>query len=132
MTLVDLNDFELPLHSIDREEGDGIPQLAHNVRHTIADADALLISFAEHNGNVTVAYKNLFDWLSRFDHNVFQDKPMVMLSTSPGGSGGSNASDIVTSAAPHCGGDVKATFTLPAFYANFDGDAEKLSNEEHI
>jgi len=53
----------------------------------VLKADALLISYAEHNGNYSAAYKNLYDWASRIDAKVFQGKPTVVLATSPGPGG---------------------------------------------
>lgn len=35
------------------------------------------MSCAEHNGNYTVAYKNLFDWASSKNQNVYQGKSIV-------------------------------------------------------
>ena len=64
---IDLNDYEMPIYSIDRQNEDGIPQAAHDFFDKIGQADAVLISFAEHNGFYTAAYKNLFDWTSRID-----------------------------------------------------------------
>ena len=86
--ILELNDFELPLFSVDREAELGQPELAKLFLKKLADADAIIISFAEHNLSYSAAYKNLFDWCSRITPKVFQGKPMVLLSTSPGGHGG--------------------------------------------
>ena len=82
--VLDLNDYELPLYSVDKEKELGHPQLAQVFMAKIAANDAIIISFAEHNGSYSAAYKNLFDWCSRINPKVFQDKPLVLLSTSPG------------------------------------------------
>jgi NAD(P)H-dependent FMN reductase len=87
--VLDINDFEMPLYSSDRENESGIPSLAQEFLDRIAQADAIIISFAEHNGSYTAAYKNLFDWASRINPKVYQNKPMVLLATSPG-PGGAN------------------------------------------
>ena len=47
---IDMNDYEMPLYSLDREQEDGIPAQAQQFFEKIREADALLISFAEHNG----------------------------------------------------------------------------------
>src|ERR1700741_3651055 len=70
--VLDLNDYEMPLYSKDRELRDGIPQLAYDFAAKIDESDFLIISLAEHNGNYSVAFKNIFDWLSRI-----QDRPAV-------------------------------------------------------
>ena len=85
--VLDLYDFEMPLFSVDKEEELGHPALAKAFLSKIAASDALIISFAEHNGSYSAAYKNLFDWCSRAGAKVFHDKPLVLLATSPGARG---------------------------------------------
>jgi len=128
--MLDLNDYELPLFSVDREAELGQPELAKAFASRIAASDALLISFAEHNGSYSAAYKNLFDWVSRLDKKVFQDKPMVMLATSPGARGGASVLAAATDSAPRFGGHVKASLAIPGFYQNFDVERGMLKNED--
>jgi NAD(P)H-dependent FMN reductase len=128
--LLDIHDYEMPIFSIDRENEYGIPELAHQFLNKIGTADALLISFAEHNSSYTAAYKNLFDWASRIDARVYQDKPMVMLSTSPGARGGASVLEAALASAGRFGGDVKASLSVPSFHSNFDMEKGKLTNPE--
>lgn len=79
-----LNDFEVPIYSIDRETQDGILQEARTFFDEIGAADAVLVSFAEHNGSVTAAWKNIFDWMSRIDMEIRHNKPVAMLAATPG------------------------------------------------
>jgi len=118
--LLDLNDFEMPLFSVDREAELGQPEQARDFYARIGECEGLLISFAEHNGNFSAAYKNLFDWTSRIDPRVYQDKPMVMLATSPGGRGGRSVLDIALNSMPRFGGNVRASLSLPKFGDYFD------------
>lgn len=127
--LLDINDYEMALYSSDREEESGIPQLAHDFREKIAQADAIVIAFAEHNGSYTAAFKNLFDWTSRIDMKVYQSKPMVMLATSPGPGGAANVLNTATTSAPYFAGDVKASLSIPSFYDNFNMAEGKLTDE---
>jgi NAD(P)H-dependent FMN reductase len=128
--VLDLNDYELPLFSVDREEVLGHPELAKAFMSKIAASDAVMISFAEHNGSYSAAFKNLFDWSSRIGPKVFQDKPMVLLSTSPGARGGASVLAAATSSAPFFAGHVKASLAIPSFYENFDVERGALRNEE--
>lgn len=82
--ILDLNDFEMPIFSEDREKEFGQPAQAKAFLEKIVQADALIISFAEHNGLYSAAYKNIFDWVSRIDTKVYQNTKTVMLATSPG------------------------------------------------
>lgn len=128
--VLDLNDYEMPIYSSDREEEDGFPEQAHQFREKIASADGLLISFAEHNGSYTAAYKNIFDWVSRIDRKVYQDKPIVMMAASPGPGGARNVLSTAVSAAPHFGGQVLADISIASFYDAFDSEAVELKDAE--
>ena len=125
---LDIHDFEMPLYRSDREEESGIPQLAHDFLARIAAADAIIVSFAEHNGNYTAAFKNLFDWCSRLGRDVWQGRPMVLLSTSPGGRGGKSVMEIASGAVPRFGGEVIGTLSVPSFGESFDAQAGKLTD----
>ena len=128
--ILDINDYELPLFSEDREGLLGQPKLAKEFLDKIGNSDAVIISFAEHNGSYTVAYKNIFDWASRINPKVFQNKPMVLLSTSPGPGGGSNVLTAATTSAPYFDGVVKASLAVPSFYDNFDIEQGRITNVE--
>ena len=130
ISTLDLNDFEMPIYSIDRQEAGGIPQPAHNFYNTIGAADALLISFAEHNGSYTVAFKNVFDWASRIDMRVYHDKPIVMLSTSPGGGGGGFVLRTASHLAGYFGNKILASLSIPRFGENFDTEAGAVSDPD--
>jgi len=127
-TLVaDLNEFELPLYGVDLEKEMGIPENAMRLNGLLEEADGIVISMAEHNGSFTSAFKNTIDWLSRINQKVWKDKPMLLMSTSPGGRGGATVLGAAKSSFPFLGGNVIADFSLPSFYDNFT--AEGLKNE---
>ncbi len=128
--ILDLNDYELPLFSEDREIELGQPDLAKKFFAKIGNCDGLIISFAEHNGSYSAAYKNLFDWCSRIDAKVFQNKPLVLLSTSPGARGGVSVLKQAVDSASHFNGVVKASLSVPSFYENFDSELQQINNSE--
>jgi len=128
--VLDLNEFEMPIFSQDKEAELGQPVLAQNFFDKITTADALIISFAEHNGSYTAAYKNVFDWTSRIEQKVFQNTPMLMLSTSPGPGGAATVLASAVGSAPYFLGDVKASLSIPSFFDNFDSEQQILTNPE--
>jgi NAD(P)H-dependent FMN reductase len=128
--ILDINDYELPLFSEDREAELGQPDLAREFLDKISNADAVIISFAHHNGSYTVVYENIFDWASRINPKVFQDKPMVLLATSPGPGGASNVLALATASAPYFNGVVKASLSIPSFYDNFDIEQGRIINDD--
>ena len=118
--ILDLNDYEMPVFSVDKEKEDGIHNLAHTFYDKIGTADFIVLSLAEHNGSYSSAFKNTLDWASRIDNKTFQQKPILLLATSPGARGGSSVLEIATKRFPFQGADVKGSFSLPTFYENFD------------
>ena len=128
--LLDINDYEMPLYSIDRENDAGIPEQAHAFRKKIEEADALLISYAEHNGSYSAAYKNLYDWTSRIDMKVYQNKPVVMLAASPGSGGATNVLATATTSAPYFGGDLKGSLSIAKFFDVFDSDSRTITDAD--
>lgn len=127
---LDINDYEMPLFSEDKEALLGQPQQAKDFYAKLGQADAIIIAFAEHNGSYTAAYKNLFDWTSRINQKLFQNKPMLLLSTSPGAGGAASVLNAATGSAPYFAGDVKASLSIPSFYDNFDVEQQVLTNAE--
>ncbi|MGF1775087.1 NAD(P)H-dependent oxidoreductase [Vibrio wakamikoensis] len=130
--VLDLTQFDVPLFSEDKEKEIGQAEGAKTFLDAIATADALVISFAEHNGHHPAAYKNLFDWATRIEREVFKGIPAVYLATSPGPGGAANVLAAATNSAPYFGGNVKASVSVPSFYDNFDLESGQLTNAELI
>jgi len=128
--VLDLNDFEMPIFSIDRQNENGVHPLAQALYRKIGEADALMMSFAEHNGGYSVAFKNIFDWMSRIDRKVYQDRPTVMFAASPGGGGARRVLDVAVAGAPTFGADLRASLSVPNFGDNFDQDRGQLIDPE--
>lgn len=127
---LDIHDYEMPIYSIDREQASGIPRQARDFLQKIAQSDGLLIAFAEHNGNYTAAFKNILDWCSRAERDIYKNKVIAMLSTSPGPGGGSRVLDMAVTAAPFFAGNVVASLSVPSFHDNFDTDSGVQTNQE--
>lgn len=128
--VLDLNDFEMPIYSVDREAANGIPEPAKAFFNKIGEADAILISFGEFNGSYSVAYKNVFDWASRIDMKVYQGKPAVLLATSPGPGGAQSVLGTAVGSAPYFDLNVKGQLSVPSFFDNFDAEAGVLKNAD--
>lgn len=128
--VLDLNDYAMPLFNVDIEIAIGEHEMAHAFLTKINSADLLVVSMAEHNGNYSTAFKNIFDWCTRINAKVFQEKPMLLLATSPGARGGASVLEIAKNAFPRYGAVIKATFSLPSFNENFDLQKGQISNTE--
>jgi len=128
-TLLDLNDFEMPVFSVDKERENGYPEQAYQFLEYLKSADLLIISMTEHNGAYTAAFKNTFDWCSRIEPKTFYDKPVFLLSTSPGGYGAKNSLGLAIVRFPKHSAKILETFSLPSFHENFSKEEGILDEE---
>ena len=101
--LLDLRALALPVYDGDLEAAQGVPAGALRLQQAIADADAVLVVTPEYNGFPTPLFINAFDWLSRIQaadgHPAgltnTADKPVALLSASPGPLGGLRSMNFV-------------------------------------
>jgi NAD(P)H-dependent FMN reductase len=118
-TILDLNDFDLPIYSKDLEAKIGIPENAKLFLEHIKESDGLVVSLAENNGSYAAVFKNLFDWMSRQEQKTFMGKPMLLMATSPGSRGGASVLAIAKDRFPRHDAKIAAEFSLPSFNDKF-------------
>ncbi|WP_445957451.1 NADPH-dependent FMN reductase [Yeosuana sp.] len=122
VTILDLNNFELPIYSKDLEAQEGIPDNAKKFLNYIKQTDGIVLSLAENNGAYSAVFKNLFDWMSRIDGKLWSNKPMLLMATSPGSRGGASVLEMAKKRFPFNGGHIVSEFSLPNFDENFKED----------
>lgn len=128
--LVDLNDYEMPFFSSQKENEIGYHPLALKFAEKIDSSDLIVMSLAEYNSAYTAAFKNVFDWVSRIkDRKAFGDKPVFLLSTATGPGGGRNVSEVFKQRAPFSGANVLTNFVLPKFNETFE-EGKGIIDEE--
>ncbi len=118
--VLDLNDYEMPIYTADREKENGQPQQAVAFVNEIRNTDGIIISLAEYNGAYSGAFKNVFDWASRVEQKTFLGKPMLLMATSPGGRGGQSVLDMARDRFPRHNANIVGLFSLPFFHTNFN------------
>ncbi len=116
---IDLNDYSMPLFSVDIENENGFSKGVIDLNEAFESTDGFIVSLAEHNGAYSAAFKNAYDWLSRIEGKVWRNKPMLLLSTSPGARGGQTVLDIALGKFPYMGGNIIGSMSFPSFYDNF-------------
>lgn len=117
--VIDLNNYDLPLFSVQAQQHQGIPSEVYALIALFEQADGLIISTSEHNRSITAALKNTLDWCSRAKIDFLVNTPTLLMSTSPGGYGGQNARNAAEAILPMFKADIVSTFSLPSFNANF-------------
>jgi len=120
INLLDLNDFEMPIYSTDREK-EGIPEKALAFKAALHASDGIVISFAEHNGAYTTAFKNIFDWISRLEKPIWCGKPLLLLATSTGARGALTVLELAHLRLSRDNPNIP-TFSLPSFNETFSDE----------
>lgn len=121
VTLINLTDYDAPLFSEDLEKESGIPESIQKLKALFEEHDAFMISSPEHNGMMPAFFKNVMDWLSRAGGKIFQEKPVLLMSTSPGPRGGQTNLANMKAVFPHWGASaVFADFYVGSFYQAYD------------
>lgn len=117
--LINLASYQLPMYSIDHENQYGIPTEVSELIEKIKYSKGIIISLPEHNGNFTAFFKNIFDWMSRVEKNVWGNLPMLLMATSPGARGGASVLEIAKNSFSRMGASSIEEFSFPSFYDNF-------------
>ncbi len=126
--VVDLRDFNLPIYSQDEEKENGFSEGAKKFSALFSDYDGFIISMAEHNSSYAAAFKNMYDWASRINGNVFNDKPLLLMSATPGARGGASVLEAGIARFSRSGAKELVSFSFPNFYDNFKEG--KIVNED--
>jgi len=116
---IDLNDYNLPMFSIDVENEQGFSVDLITLNNIFDKVDGFVVSLAEHNGAYSTAFKNTFDWLSRINGKVWRDKPMLLLTAAPGARGGITMLEIALGRFPFMGAKIVGSMSFPFFNENF-------------
>ena len=119
-TTIKLTDYEAPIYSSDIEEESGIPEGIIALNEKLASAERLIISVAEHNGNISAFFKNTIDWLSRNNREFLKGKEIILFSSSPGPGGASSALATTEKTLPYFGATIKSTLNIGNFYQVFE------------
>jgi NAD(P)H-dependent FMN reductase len=117
---IDMIPYDMVLFSSDKHHDDGVPEQAVRFREMLGEYDGCIISLAEHNGSYTAVFKNLMDWVSVLEGKVWQQKPVLLLSTSPGKRGGATVLGVAENYFPYMGAQVTGGFSLGSFHDAFE------------
>lgn len=128
VTLLDLNEYALPLYHGDLEDEKGMPENAQRILALMQEHAGLLIASPEYNSQLTPLLKNTIDWLSRADDDPFEGKVAAVVSASPGALGGARSMQHARHLLLHLGCHVvPAQCILPQAHEAFKEDGALVS-----
>jgi chromate reductase, NAD(P)H dehydrogenase (quinone) len=86
---------DVPLYNADLD-GDGAPESVHLLKAAIAGAGGVILATPEYNYGMSGVLKNAIDWASRPGYaSVLKGKPALVITSSPGITGGVRAQQQV-------------------------------------
>ncbi|MCB1103696.1 MAG: NAD(P)H-dependent oxidoreductase [Cephaloticoccus sp.] len=128
VTVIDLNDFALPLFDGDLEDENGLPENARRILALMSEHRGLLIASPEYNSQLTPLLKNTIDWLSRADDDPFEGKVAAVVAASPGALGGARSLQHARHLLLHLGCHVvPAQCLLPKAHEAFKEDGSLVN-----
>lgn len=100
------------------------------LQEKMGEADGFIVSSPEHNGSMPAVLKNSIDWVSRLGRKVFNDKPTVFLTTSPGPRGGASALAHLLAIMPYQGAQVVGGYSLGSFHEKVEQGTLKSGEDK--
>lgn len=113
----DMREFETPYFSLEREQ-EANPEALDRFLELISHYDGYVFATPEYNGWMPAMFKNLLDWVSRKSKNLFEEKPLLSLSASPGPWAWANNRAYMTKILGYFGAKSVAEYSIPSFYEN--------------
>lgn len=127
VTVISLIDFPMPLYGIDLETSAGMPENAERFNELIQSHDGFIVSVPEHNASFPAVFKNSIDWFSRFKTSYFDNKPILVMGTSPGRGGAKSSIEHATKVfSGFLSGNVVGQFSLPSFNHMTEAKGDEL------
>jgi chromate reductase len=126
VTVINLKEFPLPLFDEDLEAKEGMPAKAKQLRQLMIQSEVILIASPEYNSSVSAVLKNTLDWASRTEagdpsRNAFKGKRFLIMSVSPGSTGGARGLAHLRSIIEDIGGKViPQQVAIPNGFEAFD------------
>jgi len=129
--IIHLKDHPAPVYSMDMEKRGEFPESMLKLNEMFKQVDGMLISLPEYNSGITPVFKNTMDWISRIEKPTLKNKPVCLLSTSPGVRGGkTNLTHVAEVLIKRWGGIVTGTYSLPLFEEHVVNGTLVLEKEE--
>jgi NAD(P)H-dependent FMN reductase len=93
VTIINLEDFDMPIFNEDLEAEQGMPIEAQAFKELMISHDGFLISSPEYNSSYSSLFKNAIDWASRKTGDeapmaAYRGKVAAIMAASPGSLGG--------------------------------------------
>jgi NAD(P)H-dependent FMN reductase len=122
--ILDLNHYDLPAYNMDKQM-EGFPEAAVKFKDKLSTAAGFVLACPEFNYAYPGSFKNLFDWISRFQPMPWAQKSGLFLSASPSPVGGNRALWQLRIPFEGCGSFIfPEMFSLASAHAAFTAEGD--------
>ena len=129
--ILNLMDFSAPIYSNKIKKEEGIPEDIVALKGIMSEYDAYIIASPEHNGSMPSFFKNIIDWLSVVKKNIFNDKPVLLLSAVPGKNGGKMNLESLKNIFPWLGAKpVVDAYVVSEYHLKINQENQNLNADE--
>ncbi|MFW5851739.1 MAG: NADPH-dependent FMN reductase [Bacteroidota bacterium] len=128
---IDLREYDTHIYSADLEKNNGVPAHIHTLVEQFRNADGFILACPEHNGSLPAFFKNIIDWISRIEKNIFGNKPVLLLTTSPGKTGGETVNKTLQILLPRWGAQSVIALKIPDYHSVNTAEEYFSSHSEH-
>lgn len=128
--ILDISDYDMPSYNQDVETNKGFPEFAEKFKSKLSKADGLIIASPEYNYSYPGYFKNIFDWISRYQPMPWINKKVLFLSASPALAGGERGLWALRVPFEGCGSIVfPGMFSLPLAYQAFNDKGNLIEDK---
>jgi len=114
---------DIPLYNEDLLDDGTAPAAVTALAGKLAAADAVIVVSPEYNRGTSAALKNVIDWMSKEPGAPFAGKPVLVITQSPGATGGLSAQYDLRKVLSVINAEV-----VPGFEIAIGGSADKIEN----
>lgn len=126
--LLETNNIDVKIFRPDYLE-QGFPSQIEQFMNKLIQADNIVFVTPEYNGYLTPHFKNIMDWCSVSKHGMrwLENKNIVIVSASPGSTGGSTVRELFSRILPYTGAKIIQTVGIP-FYKPENNIDKEINN----
>lgn len=135
---IDIRDYPIPFYDEDLESSQGMPDNAKAIRQMMIESQIIFIASPNYNRSPSAVLKNLLDWVSRGEtggesFDAFKDKKFVLMSASPGATGGIKGLPHLRDIIGVMDGTVSPKeFAVPKAYEAFDEQGQLVDPKKNM
>ena len=131
LEIIDLLNYDMPAYNQDVQDGQGFPVAADQLKAKLDGCQGIIIASPEYNYSYPGYFKNIFDWVSRYNQMPWTGKSVLLLSAGPSTVGGERSLWHLRVPFQGCGAYVyPRVFALHSAHKAFSEDDQLIEEKQ--